>query len=326
VLFQHPSSLLHDVGPHPEQPARILAINEALAAAGYLGYEQRVSPAATRQQLEAVHPASHVDAIERLCAAGGGFIDADTAVCPESHTAAVHAAGGACAVVDALLTHEAPVAAALHRPPGHHAETATAMGFCLYNSVAIAARHARDAHGCQRVLIVDWDVHHGNGTQEIFYGTDEVLFVSLHEHPLYPGTGAAEERGEGRGLGFTINLPVPAGSGDAAFCSLVAHVVVPAARRYNPELVLISAGFDAHERDPLADCLVTEAGYSVMSQTLRALGDELGVPVGLVLEGGYDLEALAASMTATLTSLTQPGPAVMPVVPEHHLAAAALAR
>ena len=301
-------------------------INEALAAAGGLGYERRESPAATREQLEAVHPAAHIDAIEQLCRNGGGAIDADTAVGPHSHLAAIHSAGGACAMVDALFTGQAAVGASLHRPPGHHAETATAMGFCLYNSVAIAARHARDAHGCQRVLIVDWDVHHGNGTQEIFYDTDEVLFASIHEWPLYPGTGASNERGRGPGLGATINLPVPAGSGNAAFCSLVAHVVVPAARRYRPELVLISAGFDAHERDPLAGCTVTEAGYGVMAQTLRAFGDELEVPVGLVLEGGYDLQALAASVVATLSALAAPGPVSMPELPEHALAAAALLR
>lgn len=200
------------------------------------------------------------------------------------------------------------------------------MGFCLYNSVAVAARHARDAHGCSRILIVDWDVHHGNGTQEIFYATDEVLFASIHEWPLYPGTGAPDERGRGSGLGATINLPVPAGSGDAAFCSLIAHVVIPAARRYRPELLLISAGFDAHARDPLADCLVTEAGFAVMAQNIRALGDELDVPVGLVLEGGYDLQALALSVVATLKALAAPAPVHAVGVPQHALAQAALSR
>lgn len=326
VLFQHPSSLLHDIGPHPEQPARITAINEALAAVGDAGFVRHESPQATRQQLEAVHPAAHIDAIEELCRQGGGAIDADTAVGPHSHTAALHAAGGACAMVDVLLNRDASVGASLHRPPGHHAETSTAMGFCLYNSVAVAARHARDAHGCRRVLIVDWDVHHGNGTQEIFYATDEVLFVSLHEWPLYPGTGAPEERGQGAGLGATLNLPVPAGSGDAAFSSLVTHVVVPAARQFGPELVLISAGFDAHARDPLAGCTVTESGFRLMAQALRALADELDVPLGLVLEGGYDLQALAASVVVTLEAMVAPGPMPMPDVPVHELARQALMR
>ena len=320
ALFQHPSSLLHDVGPHPEQPARLRAIDAALEACDWLGYERHVSPPATREQLEAVHPAGHVDAIERLCAHGGGGIDADTAVCEHSHEAAIHAAGGACALVDALLAHEYGVGAALHRPPGHHAETGRAMGFCLYNSVAIAARHARDRYGVRRVLIVDWDVHHGNGTQEIFYGTDEVLFASIHEWPLYPGSGAAAERGTGAGAGATINLPVPAGSGDAVFTSLLAHVLAPAATRYEPELILVSAGFDAHARDPLAGCAVTEDGFATMARVVRSIADQHGVPVGMVLEGGYDLQALPASVTATMRALSEPGPDPLPAVPRHPLA------
>ena len=182
------------------------------------------------------------------------------------------------------------------------------MGFCLFNSVAVAARHARDAYGCGRVLIVDWDVHHGNGTQEIFYSTDEVLFASIHEAPLYPGTGSPAERGDGAGHGYTLNLPVRAGSGDEVFTSLVDDAIVPVARGYRPGLILISAGFDAHARDPLAGCEVTETGYATMARSLRGLADEHGIPVGLVLEGGYDLDALASSTIATLEALAEPGP------------------
>jgi acetoin utilization deacetylase AcuC-like enzyme len=200
------------------------------------------------------------------------------------------------------------------------------MGFCLFNNIAVAARRARDAHGVRRVLILDWDVHHGNGTQDVFYATDEVLFCSIHEWPLYPGTGAAGETGTGAGAGYTVNLPVPAGSGDAVFGSLVQHVVVPLARRYAPELVLVSAGFDAHADDPLAGCVVTDAGYATMAASVRALADDLAVPVGVVLEGGYALGALARGVTTTLEVLAGEGPVAAPQLPVHELAGGYLRR
>jgi acetoin utilization deacetylase AcuC-like enzyme len=321
VLFHHPSSLRHDPGPHPEQPARIVAIERALEAQGWLGFERRESPAATRAHLEAVHTPRLIDGLQALAAAGGGMIDADTVVSEGSWEAALHSAGGAAALVDALLTEGGPrFGASIHRPPGHHAEVRRAMGFCLFNNVAVAARHARDAHGVQRVLILDWDVHHGNGTENVFYSTDEVLFASIHEWPLYPGTGAAHETGAGDGAGYTINLPVPGGSGDAVFGSLVEHIVVPAAREFRPGLILVSAGFDAHADDPLAGCLVTDDGFATMATSVRALADELGVPVGVVLEGGYDLGALARGMTRALAALTADGPVVAPELPVHELA------
>jgi acetoin utilization deacetylase AcuC-like enzyme len=322
VLFHHPSSLQHDPGPHPEQPARITAIERGLAAHDWLGFERRESPSVTRAQLEAVHPPKLIDGLQALCASGGGMIDVDTVVSEGSWEAALHSAGGAVALVDALLGDDGPVrfGASIHRPPGHHAEVRRAMGFCLFNNVAVAARHARDAYGVGRVLVLDWDVHHGNGTQDIFFATDEVLFASIHEWPLYPGTGAAGETGTGAGTGFTLNMPVPAGSGDEVFCSLVEHVVAPAAREYGPGLILISAGFDAHADDPLAGCRVSDAGYATMATSVRALADELGVPVGVVLEGGYDLGALARGMTATLAALTAEGPVAAPQLPVHELA------
>jgi acetoin utilization deacetylase AcuC-like enzyme len=322
VLFHHPSSLQHDPGPHPEQPARIVAIEEALGARGWLGFERRLSPQASRAQLEAVHPARLINAVHELCAAGGGAIDADTIVSPGSWEAGLHSAGGAVAVVDALLgaAEDTPrLAVSVHRPPGHHAEIHRSMGFCLFNNVAIAARYARDAHGIERVLILDFDVHHGNGTQDVFFATDEVLFVSIHQSPLYPGTGAAGETGTGPGAGYTVNLPVPAGSGDAAFGSLVEHVAVPLARAYAPGLILVSAGFDAHADDPLAGCEVTDAGYATMGASIRALADGLGVPVGVVLEGGYDLGALSRGLIALLEVLGADGPVSAPELPVHAL-------
>jgi acetoin utilization deacetylase AcuC-like enzyme len=320
VLFHHESSLQHDPGPHPEQPARITAIERALEARDWLGFERRESPPASRELLEAVHPARLINGIHELCVSGGGAIDADTVVSPGSWDAACHAAGGAAALVDALLGGETRLGASVHRPPGHHAEIRRSMGFCLFNNVAVAARRARDAHGVERVLVLDWDVHHGNGTQDVFYATDEVLFASIHQWPLYPGTGRASETGTGEGVGTTVNLPVPPGSGDAVFGSLVEHVVVPLARRYAPGLILVSAGFDAHVHDPLAQCSVTDAGYATMAASVRALADELDVPVGVVLEGGYDLGALATGMVATLEVLAADGPVAAPELPVHELA------
>jgi acetoin utilization deacetylase AcuC-like enzyme len=281
----------------------MVAIERELSARGYLGFERVSSPVVERSVLEAVHPSRHVEAIERLAARGGARIDADTVVSPGSFVAALHACGGAVSLVDRLLSGSAPTGFSIHRPPGHHAEPAQAMGFCLFNNIAVAARHALDAHGSERVMIVDWDVHHGNGTNDIFHAEPRVLFCSIHQSPLYPGTGPASDVGSGPGRGFTVNLPVPPGSGDAEFGSLVDHVVVPLARVYTPQLLLISAGFDAHADDPLADCRVTDGGFGDMARSLRGIAVELGIPVGAVLEGGYALDALARSVAVTMEVL-----------------------
>jgi acetoin utilization deacetylase AcuC-like enzyme len=308
LLFHHASSLEHDTGGHPEQPARITAIERALAERDWLGWERRQSPAAGTEVLGTVHPADYVASIERFCAAGGGMLDLDTVASEGSFEAAAHAAGGAAALVDALLGGEAGEGAALHRPPGHHAEPARAMGFCLFNNVAVAARRARAAHGVERVAILDWDVHHGNGTNDIFHADPGVLFVSIHQWPLYPGTGSASDAGSGPGEGLTVNLPVPGGSGDDVFCSLVDHVVAPIVREYDPGLLLVSAGFDAHREDPLAGCEVTEDGYAAMAASMRRLAGELAVPLGIVLEGGYALGALSRSTVATLAAVSEVSP------------------
>ncbi|HUA03535.1 MAG TPA: histone deacetylase [Solirubrobacteraceae bacterium] len=309
VWLQHPSSLRHDTVPHPEQPARISAIERELSARGWLGFERVTSPAVDREVLEAVHPAAYVESIERACLNGGGFLDADTVVSEGSFDAALHAAGGAVRMVDLLLGGDVPSAFSAHRPPGHHALPARAMGFCLFNNIAVAARYALDARGLERVMIVDWDVHHGNGTNDIFRDTSEVLFVSIHQSPLYPGTGGASDAGSGEGLGFTVNLPVRPGADDAVFCSLVDHVVVPLARSFEPQLMLVSAGYDAHRDDPLAACELTEDGFAAMTRSIRGVSDSLEIPVGCVLEGGYALDALAKSVAATLEALREPVPA-----------------
>ncbi len=273
------------------------------------------------EQLTAVHPAGYVDEIRSVSESGGGALDPDTITSAGSYEAALHAAGGACALVDALLGGEAGVGFSALRPPGHHAEPRVAMGFCLFNNVAVAAQHALDAHGLERVFILDWDVHHGNGTNDVFHGSREVLFASIHQMPLYPGTGRLHDVGEGAGEGYSLNLPVPPGSGEDVWLAMVEHVALPAARTYRPQLVLVSAGFDAHRDDPLATCELTAESFAALARQVRALADELGVPVGGVLEGGYDLRALATSTAATLEALRdggEPEPA-----PPHPLAARA---
>jgi acetoin utilization deacetylase AcuC-like enzyme len=307
LYVAHPSSLAHDTGTHPENASRLRAIEAALEGAGWPGLERMEAGTATIEQLRRVHAAEHIDAMRELSESGGGMIDADTVTSEGSYEAALHAAGGAVGAVDRLLGGDAFAFCAL-RPPGHHAEAGRAMGFCLFNNLAIAATHALRAGGVERVLILDWDVHHGNGTEAIFAGSDQVLYASIHQSPLYPGTGAADYAGEGAGEGYTVNLPVPPGSGSEEFLSLVQHVVAPIAREFQPGLVAISAGYDAHRDDPLADCLVDTEAYGDMAASVRDLAAGLGAPVLVCLEGGYDLSALAASVVATVRALASQEP------------------
>ncbi len=305
VFLCHSSSLEHDTGPHPERAKRITAIERELAARDWLGYERLASEPVERDVLEAVHPADYIDWVEQQCSVGS-YLDPDTVVGPGSFEAALHGSGGAVALVDLLLDGAIPTGFSAHRPPGHHAETARASGFCLFNHVAVAARYALERRGLGRVLILDWDVHHGNGTNDIFHSSRDVLYVSIHQSPLYPGTGPASDVGSGAGCGFTVNLPVAPGAGDELFCALVDHVVAPLAKAFEPQLLLLSAGFDAHRDDPLASCLVSEAGFGAMASSLVAVARELGTPVGAVLEGGYALEPLARSVATTLEALAAP--------------------
>jgi acetoin utilization deacetylase AcuC-like enzyme len=304
LYFSHPSSHLHDTGAHPENAGRLVAIETALAEAGWPGVERVEAPPATREQLLRVHTAEHIDSIEEFSARGGGMIDVDTAASVHSYEAALHAAGGAARGAEAVLAGEAPFAFCGLRPPGHHAERDRAMGFCLFNNAAVAAAHAIDAGGAERVLILDWDVHHGNGTEAIFATSPQVLYVSIHQWPLYPGTGAAEYTGRGDGDGFTVNLPVPPGAGSEDFAALVEHVVVPLGREYAPDLVAISAGYDAHRDDPLASCLVDTEAYGEMTASMRELASELDTGVLACLEGGYAPRALAASVVETIAALS----------------------
>ncbi len=300
VFLEHPSSLEHDTGSHPENASRIAAIEHELSRHDWLGFRRVPSPPVERAVLTAVHPSEYVQWVEEFSLRGGGAIDLDTVVSQDSFEAALHGVGGAVELVELLLGGEAPYGFSAHRPPGHHASVSRSMGFCLFNNVAVAARHALDALGCDRVLILDWDVHHGNGTSDIFWQSREVLYVSIHQSPLYPGTGAASDIGGRDAGGFTLNLPVPAGSGDRIWMRLIDEVVVPRVREYEPQLVLISAGYDGHHADPLAGCSLTEAGYAAMADAMVSVAAELGVPVGCVLEGGYSPQALAQSVAATM--------------------------
>jgi acetoin utilization deacetylase AcuC-like enzyme len=300
VYLSHPASLEHETGAHPERAARIAAIERELEGRGWLGLRRIGSEPAAIESLTAVHDRAYIRSIQSQCEQGGASLDPDTVVSPGSWLAALHGAGGAVGLVDLLLDGRAPSGFSAHRPPGHHAERARAMGFCLFNNVAVAAAHALAAHGLQRVLVLDWDVHHGNGIEHIFQSSAAVLYCSIHEYPLYPGTGAASDIGAGPGSGYTLNLPVRGGSGDECFVSLVQHVIAPVARSYRPQLVLIAAGYDAHADDPLASCRVTESGYAAISASMRLLCEELAIPCGVVLEGGYALGALARSVAATL--------------------------
>jgi acetoin utilization deacetylase AcuC-like enzyme len=241
-------------------------------------------------------------ALAAYCAAGGGMIDMDTIASEGSWEAAIRASGGACDAVERMLRGEDRAAFCAFRPPGHHAERGRAMGFCLTNHIAVATEHARSL-GVERVLILDWDVHHGNGTEEIFKASRDVLYASIHQAPLYPGTGAISYTGEGDGEGFTVNMPVPAGAGDGLFRALIDHVVAPIARDYRPGLVAISAGFDAHKADPLASCLVTEDGFGAMTAAMSRVATELEAPLLVCLEGGYDPNALGTSVVAMLEGM-----------------------
>lgn len=302
----------HDTGRgHPERPERI-AVLSGLADDDTL---RRVEPrTATPEEITLVHGAGHFAAVARTSGGSGSAFDADTPVSARSFETASLAAGGVLALIDEIMVGRLQNGFACVRPPGHHAERDRAMGFCLFNNVAIAAAYARARYGLERVLILDWDVHHGNGTQHMFERDPGVLYVSTHQYPYYPGTGAADEVGEGEGEGFTVNVPLPAGCGDAEYLDAFDSVIEPIVEQYAPELVLISAGFDPHLRDPLGGMRVTEPGFAAMTRTLLRLArrSAAGRCVG-VLEGGYDLSAVRDSARAVLNELQ--GCAVEPSEP-----------
>jgi acetoin utilization deacetylase AcuC-like enzyme len=286
---------------HPERPERLFAARRAVAA---LADKAHVEPVAARpatdDELARIHTPAYIDLLGRS-AGKWSYFDTDTYLAPASAGAARLAAGGAIELVNKLLDGTTTRGVALLRPPGHHARPSGAMGFCLLNNVAVAAAHAR-ARGAERVLIVDFDVHHGNGTQEAFYADPTVTFVSLHQFPFYPGTGDVPENGAGHGRGFTVNVPLSAGADDDTYAAAFERIVAPIASELAPSLVLLSAGFDAHLADPLAQMRLSARGYGGLTSLLTR-GLAARTPIGMVLEGGYDLDALEASLTASLEAL-----------------------
>jgi acetoin utilization deacetylase AcuC-like enzyme len=305
ILISSPRFAEHQTPPgHPERPERAQVMDAVAARWRSQGGEVVAPREATHEQLERVHDPHYVRRISELRDRAVA-LDPDTYTSPESYEVALLAAGAAVDAVERAMSGSHTYTLALVRPPGHHAEEAHAMGFCLFNNVAVAAAHARHALGARRVAIVDYDVHHGNGTQHIFDRDPSVLYISTHQYPYYPGTGAVREIGTGAGEGFTVNLPLESGSVDADFHHVFERVALPVLRQFAPDLILVSAGFDAHERDPLATMRATEGGFAAMTSALRHVADETcRGRLALVTEGGYDLKALEASLESVVHVLS----------------------
>jgi acetoin utilization deacetylase AcuC-like enzyme len=299
--------LKHQPGEfHPERPERIQAL---LGLADDLDDERfHILPprAATRQDIQSCHGADYIALVESTSQTNRYALDGDTITCRDSFGTGLLAVGGFLRLLDAIAAGESRNGFALVRPPGHHALRDRAMGFCLFNTIAIGAQHLKQAHGATRILIMDWDVHHGNGTQDAFYDDPSVFFISTHQFPYYPGSGALNEVGINAGEGYTINIPLPAGCGDPEYLRVFRDVVVPAVHKFAPQWILISAGFDPHRRDPLGGMEVTENGFAAMAQALVELAHQYaGGKIALLLEGGYDLLALRHSVAAVLEALQQ---------------------
>lgn len=305
ALLSSPVCLEHEPRGHPENRDRLEAIDQTLTDSGL--HTRLLHPAAqlaTLDDIAAVHERSYIQELAAIAQRGGGQIDADTLVSPGSFDAARAAAGCTIGAVDVVMKGEAQAAFALVRPPGHHARPGRGMGFCLFNNVAIAAHYALRTYRAERVLIVDFDAHHGNGTQEAFYSSSQVMYFSTHEYPFYPGTGHWDETGSGPGKGFTVNVPLPAGTGDHGLRRAYKEILVPLAQRFRPDVILVSAGYDIHWADPLTDMGASVSGIVDIVSLIQSLADELCAGrLVFTLEGGYHREALAASTVATLQVL-----------------------
>lgn len=315
-----PVFLEHEEEGHPESPERLQEMLRVLDKEGLLARLTALEPiSATDAQLEKVHTPEHVARVKDIVAHGGGHLDPDTYTNRRSLDAARLAAGALIRGVDAVMAGEVENAFALVRPPGHHATRSRAMGFCLFNNVAVGAAHALDAHQLERVLIADYDVHHGNGTQDIFYRTSRVLYFSTHQYPYYPGTGDWRDIGEGEGLGYTVNAPLPPRVGDEGYERIFDDLLYPVAERYRPQLVLVSVGFDAHWRDPLAMEDLSITGYAALARTLVELArEQCEGRIVFALEGGYDTEAAAYGTAATFRALLGDEEIPDPLGPPRH--------
>lgn len=290
---------------HPETPQRLVSIYEMLDNPDMGWKFQGIEPReATREELERVHLPAYIDRIAATAGEKLYMLDPDTVTTAETYDVARLAAGGVIVAVDSVVSRETDNAFALVRPPGHHAQAEVAAGFCIFNNIAIGARHALARHGLERVLIVDWDLHHGNGTQEAFYEDPKVLYVSTHQSPGYPGTGGMSEMGRGTGLGYTLNIPLRGGADDALYLRLFRDILAPAAEAFRPELILVSAGFDPYVGDPLGEMRVTPEGFAYLTRTLLNLAEALcGGRLVLVLEGGYHIQGLTKCVRAVLLEL-----------------------
>lgn len=290
---------------HPERAARIATLLSPIAQYQRPGIKRFAPRLATPEEIAFVHEPSHIDRVAATAEQNFFAFDADTPVSAQSYAIALLATGGLLTLLEAIMTRDIDNGFALVRPPGHHAERNRAMGFCLFNSVAIGAQYLRKKLGLKRILVMDWDVHHGNGTQHSFYDDPGVLYISTHQYPYYPGTGAVEEVGRGQGEGYTVNLPLPAGCGDTEYQELFQQVIDPICHQFDPEFVLISAGFDAHARDPLGGMQVTEEGFGTMARVLlRIARDHAQGRCAAILEGGYDLEGLQKSVLHVLDEMS----------------------
>lgn len=305
IVF-HSDYLKHEAGDfHPESPDRLRSVISFIEESRRLDSLVKIEPErANRKWIEYVHPPHYVDIIQEAAGRAPVALDLDTHVCAASYDVALLAAGGLCRACDAVIAGQATNAFCASRPPGHHAEREHAMGFCLFNHIAVAARYLQRNHGLNRVLIIDWDVHHGNGTQNLFENDPRVFYFSIHQWPHYPGTGSADQTGRGEGKGATLNVPMAAGAGDVEYIAAFTDKLVPAAHRFQPDFVLVSAGFDAHRDDPLASIVVTEDGFAEMTRIVRQLARELCHDrLVSLLEGGYDLDALARSVDRHLEEM-----------------------
>jgi acetoin utilization deacetylase AcuC-like enzyme len=305
-LVYHPDYLKHDAGRrHPERPSRLASVMQALEASATTPSMLSLDVQHDAEAWVAtVHETDHIRTVAAACQHERAALDPDTVVCRESYAAALKAVAGTLAAADAVMAGDISQAFCAVRPPGHHAEAHRAMGFCLFNNVAILARYLQQQHGLDHILIIDWDVHHGNGTQHIFEDDPSVFYVSTHQYPYYPGTGAATETGHGRGKGYTMNFPLPPGCDDAVYIDIFEQHLLPRALEYRPDAVLISAGFDAHRDDPLAQMNVTEEGYRRMTQVVKEIAATCSQHRLIsVLEGGYDLDALGRSVTTHVNAL-----------------------
>ncbi|MBO0733049.1 MAG: histone deacetylase family protein [Methylocapsa sp.] len=304
LLVSHPSCAFHDTGPHhPECPDRVRVIMESLGAVNFAGLRRQRAPFIEREAILRVHPVRYIDAIEAACPASGRvYLDPDTVMSEKSYEAIARSAGGAAAAVDAVMAGDADNAFVAMRPPGHHAGMASPMGFCFFNNAAIAARHAKAAYGAERVAIFDFDVHHGNGTQEIFWFDPSVLYASTHQMPLYPGTGGRDEKGE---HGNIVNVPLAAGDDGSRFRTAVATQILPRMSDFRPDLIIISAGFDGHMDDPLGGLRLTESDFAWATEKAMEIAAKFAKGrVVSVLEGGYGLRGLSCSAAAHVSALT----------------------